>query len=388
MASLDTIKLVAPDVKAKAFFISQFAAEYFDFENYLSEHSEAIFKRIERLSAPYFLQIQDKESMRCAGIILLSASFIHPDSLKETSFSFLKRLVDSSPDHFYKVSSQIKSCLQGFFNEEHTSDYPTLGDVFYDAAISLHALKNPEERLIIRHSLQSKGEKSPVPHLEWLDRELQQLKEIKFKTFAGQVYFSQKLAKNISELQEIKASLSGSVTAEASEKKILALYRSVSRNLIDMISITDHKAGLLLSANAISLSLLVSFFGRGLTDHPRLWASAILIAGTCALTVLFASLAARPVKRDLSHLPLKELLKTEEGVLHYGNAARLNRDEFIEGFQMMMRDDEMLERGLLAELHFYSVRIVNKLKMVRRAYITMFTGIFLSFVALLLSKYL
>jgi hypothetical protein len=43
---------------------------------------------------------------------------------------------------------------------------------------------------------------------------------------------------------------------------------------------------------------------------------------------------------------------------------------------------------MLSELHFFAVRISDKFRMVRRAYLTMITGIVLSCLALLFSQYL
>lgn len=371
----------------KTYFVSSLSNHYPDFEEFLNEESEIFFKCVERISKAFFLSKEDRYAIRSAGLILISATLSSPDSTRETALTYVDMLFPESSDQA-TVREKILACFGGYFTPEMNSPNPVLSEIFHDAMMSLYAQKNPRDHLIMRHSLESKETKARITHLEWLENELQRLKTMRFKTFAGQVHFSRKLSDSISELQEIKASLSGVVTAEAVEKKILVLYRSASRNLIDMIAIADRKAGLLLSANAISLSLVISFVGRATSDHSRLWFSTILIAGTCALTVLFASLAARPIRQNTTKVRLEELLSSKEGVLYFGNAARLNRAEYIRGFQMLMQDDEMLERGLLEELHFYSCRIVNKLKMVRRAYVTMFIGILLSFGAFMLSEYL
>jgi hypothetical protein len=251
----------------------------------------------------------------------------------------------------------------------------------------MDAQKDHEEQLILKNSLHHQSGKDHRGPLEWITQEIDSLKNVEFKTFAGQVRFGKRLEKNLAATREMKSLLEKNGMLEEREKKLLGLYRSVSRNMIDMIAIADRKAGLLLSANAISLSVVVAFLSRGGIDtHPRLWLSAIFIAATCTLTVFFASLAARPLRRDHSRLSLNELLDHDRSVLHYGNAARLPLDDFILGFRRVMNDNQLLEEALIEELHFYSRRIVNKLRMVRVAYFTMFSGIIASFFALVFSQ--
>jgi len=152
-----------------------------------------------------------------------------------------------------------------------------------------------------------------------------------------------------------------------------------------MITLADRKAGLLLNANAISLTVLLSFLSKRFVSDRGLWVPTLMIACTCAITVIFASLAARPLRRKTDRLPLNEFVASDLSFLHYGDIARLSREDYLSGFKVASRDTGQLEKDMLSEIHFFSGRIVEKFKMVRRAYLTMIAGIILSCLALLSS---
>lgn len=156
--------------------------------------------------------------------------------------------------------------------------------------------------------------------------------------------------------------------------------------MIDMITLADRKAGLLLNANAISLTVLLSFLSKRFVSDRGLWIPSVLIAATCAITVIFASLAARPLRRKIDRLPLNDFLASDLSFLHYGDIARLSREDYLAGFQVAALDEGVLEKNMLSEIHFFSNRIVEKFRMVRRAYLTMIAGIILSCLALLSSR--
>jgi hypothetical protein len=257
---------------------------------------------------------------------------------------------------------------------------------FRDAIVGLDAKKELEDHLLLRSGWAA-GENAKVstPATGWLRGEIDRLKSHRFSTIAGQLRFGRRLEKNIEELEELCGSIEGARSSDQRQKMTLSIYRSVSRNMIDMLTLADRKAGLLLNANAISLTVMVSFFGRSLGNHPRLWASSVVIAATCALTVIFASLAARPLRRDRRKIPLDQFSREGYSFLHYGDVARLSREDFLAGWKKAANDAELLEQNMITELHFFAVRISDKFRMVRRAYLTMIAGIVLSCLVLLFS---
>lgn len=261
----------------------------------------------------------------------------------------------------------VELCLNGLYHPDSLAERAGHREVFYDAVRTQYALPDFQDWLFLD------GQSA-----DWIAAEIETFRKIRFRTAAAQVRHSRALEHNIQELLEIRELLSGNGLVAKSRKTSLSLYRATSRNMVDMLAIADRKAGLLISANAISLSVCISLFGRGFGESPRLWAPAITIAATCALTVIFAALSSRPLKRAGGALTLEEFLAKNRSILHYGEAYRLSQEDFIRGFRRASGDPELLERGLLQELHFFSRRIVNKFRMVRWAYLTMITGILLS----------
>lgn len=370
----------------KRFLSTCFSEPTPTFQATLEKFCSELIARAEALSKNYMVTENEMVAMGCAATLLTAGIALSPKDAVKSANSLAGVFFKDLPD-LQRFQPQTIECLDALTSTPQ-SDTITFREIFYDAVISMDAQKEFEQQIILKNSLHRQNSEIARSSTAWIDQEIENLKSVEFRTFAGQVMFTKRLEKNLAQTRELKSLFAGNGLLEDHEKKLLTLYRSVSRNMIDMIAITDRKAGLLLSANAISLSLVISFLSKGIDHQPRLWTSAIVICGTCALTVLFASLAARPLNRENTKLTLKELLNHDKSVLHYGNAARLSREDFSIGFKRIMNDNDLLEEGLIEELHFYSKRIISKLKMVRIAYITMFSGMCLSFLVLIFAKYL
>lgn len=322
---------------------------------------------------------ETRNTAMAASYLYVSAKLSHsgsPSRMAETLCEILYRNHAEWRPHV----DEIRRLLAHAFNpgKFHPSASP-IELAFHDAVIGLEASPEPRHRpFLLDPGL------SEFAHIR---RELERLGSLRFSSLLGYLKFGKPLEKSISETAEAAARFGIAAGGPANQKMNLSLYRSVTRNMIDMLTLADRKAGLLLNANAISLTVLVAFFGKNLAGNPKLWASSVLIAGTCALTVIFASLAARPLKRNRDRLTLDEFQSEGLSFLHYADIARLGREEFFQGFQRIAHDPALLERNMLSEIHFFSYRIIDKFRMVRRAYLTMIAGILLSGMALFISHF-
>ncbi len=72
------------------------------------------------------------------------------------------------------------------------------------------------------------------------------------------------------------------------------LYKLASRNYVDLISVADRKAALLINVNSIIISIVVAVLVRHLDQYEGLLLPTILLLLVCGLTVIFAVLASAP----------------------------------------------------------------------------------------------
>jgi hypothetical protein len=336
-----------------------------------SSIADALLVNVRSLNVHSTITPEEAVALEVA-VYLWSAAWVSAPNALERSLSTMTEVFFRNHPEWRSQEAHIRHVLRS--------------DTFRDAVIGLDAKKEIEEQLLLRNAW-AHDEKEPS-NSSWLRGEIERLRSLRLGTSAGQIRFGKRLEKNIEELESLCGVIDGVRSSGQRQKMTLTIYRTISRNMIDMLTLADRKAGLLLNANAISLTVMVSFFGRSLAEHPKLWASSVLIAGTCALTVIFASLAARPLKRDRKKMALDTFVGEGLSFLHYGDVARLKREDFLAGWKKASNNPEVLENDMLSELHFFAVRISDKFRMVRRAYLTMITGIVLSCLALLSSQFL
>lgn len=339
--------------------------------------TDSLIENIRLISISSSLSDEEHAVLRAASHIVCAIW----TELPETS----EALIQSRPEwrrNEQSLRRLVKIGLHPELREMGKDSHPE--EIFRDAIIALDAKKDSEEAITRRLAVSGKITSS---NADWFRKELERLRKLKFSTITGQLRFGRALEKNITDLDEASAHFLGNTSSIRNQKMTLSIYRSVTRNMINMITLADRKAGLLLHANAISLTLLLAFLGKAMLTNRRLWAPSLLIAGTCAITAIFASLAARPIRRTKDPLKLHDFLAANHSLLHYGDIARLSRDDFLAGFQIATKDPELLQNHMLSEIHFFANRIIDKFRMIRKAYLTMITGILLACIALLGSHY-
>src|SRR5690606_13141429 len=75
---------------------------------------------------------------------------------------------------------------------------------------------------------------------------------------------------------------------------IETMFRTTSKNHMELSAIADNKANIMISINSIILSVLVSVLIRKLEEYPHMTIPAVMLTLVCLTTIVFAILATRP----------------------------------------------------------------------------------------------
>lgn len=166
------------------------------------------------------------------------------------------------------------------------------------------------------------------------------------------------------------------------DRGIDTLFRVTINNHTRLSEIADSKANILLSVNAIIISIALS------TLLPRL-ASAkneYLIFPT--LTMLFVSViciifAIMATKPNVTKIPFsKEDIKSRKvNLLFFGNFNQLNMDEYEEAMDELMNDRKYLYFSLSRDLYFLGKVLERKYKLLKITYIMFLIGTILTVLA-------
>ena len=160
------------------------------------------------------------------------------------------------------------------------------------------------------------------------------------------------------------------------------MFRVALRNHITLSDIADTKANILLSVNAIIISMAFSTLIPKL-DNPSngylIVPSIIFILFTVASIVL-SILATRP---NITHgkFNKEDVINKNVNLLFFGNFHKMKLNEFEWAMEEMMKDRDYLYGSLTKDLYFLGLVLNRKYSLLRSTYTVFMIGIIVSVLA-------
>lgn len=187
---------------------------------------------------------------------------------------------------------------------------------------------------------------------------------------------------------KIKESKKGEDSKEGAGKSIETMYRITLKNHIKLSDIADTKANILLSVNAIILSLALSnlFPKLDKVDNHYLIIPTIVFLTTAVVSIIFAVLSTRP-KVTSGTFSEQDVKDKKVNLLFFGNFHKMPLEVFDEGMFTLMEDKEYLYKSLNKDLYFLGVVLAKKYKLLRLTYTVFMIGIILSVISFGLAFY-
>ncbi|EPR73799.1 Metal-dependent phosphohydrolase [Winogradskyella psychrotolerans RS-3] len=167
------------------------------------------------------------------------------------------------------------------------------------------------------------------------------------------------------------------------------MYRVQLKNHIELSAIADTKANILLSVNAIIISVALSNLIPKLDNPSNLflvYPTLILMLFSVASVVL-SVLSTRP---KISNVAItKEMIKEKKtNILFFGNFHKMNLQDFEWGIDYLMDNEETLYNSLTKDLYFLGLVLNRKYKLLRITYTVFMFGIIISASAFIYSYYI
>lgn len=179
-----------------------------------------------------------------------------------------------------------------------------------------------------------------------------------------------KLEQKIKSIQELKP-----------DRGIETMFRTTYRTHISLSSIADNKANILLSINAILISIIGSSLIAQIQDHRFMIIPAVILVATCLGTIVFAILSTRPSVNS-GIFTREDILNKRTNLLFFGNFHSMDLEVYQWGMKEMMKDGEYLYGSMSKDIYFLGVVLAKKFRLLRYAYTIFMYGIVLSVVSL------
>lgn len=162
------------------------------------------------------------------------------------------------------------------------------------------------------------------------------------------------------------------------------MLRLTSENHLQLSGMADGKANILISVNAIIISVILSVLLRKLEVDKHLTIPTIIFLTFSVTTIVIAILATRP-KITEGRFSKSDILSKKTNLLFFGNFHKSTLEEYQWGMSAMMKDKDYLYGSLIQDIHQLGVVLGHKYKLIRIAYNVFMIGIVVSVIAFTLA---
>ncbi|NNE03672.1 MAG: HD domain-containing protein [Eudoraea sp.] len=377
-------------VKTKQFVVDLLSNELDpNFLYHNLRHTERVVKSAEELINFYKLNAKDKE-------VLLLAAWLHDtgytkgaDNHEENSCAIAKNFL-SKHDVDSELKKKVEACIMA--TKRFSKPTTLLEEIIRDADSS-HFGKNSylETAELLREELSLLGI-AEYSSREWLEENIKMFRSEHhyYTSYAvenwqpGKDKNLRKLIKEKKAEKEIakKESLKAKYKNESPDRGIQTLFRVTLKNHITLSDIADTKANILLSVNAIIISLALSNLIPKL-DNPSnsylIYPTIIFIVFGVASMVL-AVLATRPNVTS-GKFTQEDVKNKKVNLLFFGNFHKMKLDEYEWAIKELVKDKEYIYSSLTKDLYFLGLVLNRKYNLLRWTYTIFVIGIIISVIA-------
>lgn len=211
----------------------------------------------------------------------------------------------------------------------------------------------------------------------------------KGKNLAAALKALKKITLESSKLRQKKAELKfKKEKVELPERGIETMFRVALRNHITLSDIADTKANILLSVNAIIISMVLSNLVSKL-DNPSndyMIAPTIIFTIFTVVSMVLSILATRPNVTQ-GKFNKEDVANKKVNLLFFGNFHKMKLDEFEWAMGEMMKDRDYLYGSLTKDLYFLGLVLNRKYSLLRTTYTVFMIGIVISVVSFVVAFY-
>lgn len=213
---------------------------------------------------------------------------------------------------------------------------------------------------------------------EWLEKEIAFLHRHKFYTKYAFLNFSETKIKNLTQRQvELDKLIRKKNKVEIPEKGIETMFRTALKNHMELSAIADNKANIMLSINALIISIVISALVSKFDKHPELIFPTVLLLVVCLTTIVLATLSTKP-KITAGKFNMQDVKEHKANLLFFGNFHKMELNDYEWGMKEMMKDANYLYSSLIRDLYFLGIVLAKKYTYLRWCYMIFMYGMILS----------
>jgi hypothetical protein len=162
------------------------------------------------------------------------------------------------------------------------------------------------------------------------------------------------------------------------------LFRLTARNQINLNSIADHKSNILISVNAIIISIIITMLTGKIGNMSQDIFPILVLLIICLVTIIIAIMSTRPI--ILTKKFTEEDIKQKNvDLIFFGNFIKMDYDDYLKAIKEMIKDDDHLYSIMIKNQYSLGKILATKFRLVKIAYNVFMIGIILTVVVFLVN---
>ncbi|RYY71235.1 MAG: HD domain-containing protein [Chitinophagaceae bacterium] len=189
-----------------------------------------------------------------------------------------------------------------------------------------------------------------------------------------------KLEGEVESLHTMESQPGQIVESKGTMKGVQTMLRLTSSNHIQLSEMADSKANILISVNAIIISVILTVMLRKLQTDPYLTIPSFLFLAFSVATIVAAILATRP-KLSSGVFMEDDITNKKTNLLFFGNFHKMEAPQYDRAMRTMMQDPDYLYSSIIQDIYYLGAVLGKKYRLIRLAYNIFMIGIIISVAA-------
>jgi len=170
------------------------------------------------------------------------------------------------------------------------------------------------------------------------------------------------------------------VKINTSERAVDTFLKTTTRNHMQLSSMADSKAHILLSINSIIISILISMVGKKLEQTRYLIVPTCMLLCTCLVSIIFSVLATQP-KLSTGRFTREQVIGREANLHFFGNFHKMDLQTFNWAVREVMNDQNYLYNSMTRDIYCLGKVLAVKYRYLNIGYKVFMFGLIASVLA-------
>jgi len=352
------------------------------------EHTRMVVNRTKEIAGHYYLSEKDMLAVYVAAWFHDTGYlFTNPQHHEEKSVELMKEFMKDLPEDGELVDKTEECIMATRTPHQHEN---LLQQIICDAdTYHLGTKKFKETNRKVWEEYTQRG--TVISEKEWQIKTIELLDTHRYYTKYCKDLLEDRKQKNMKKMK--KNSEEKEQTEEAPSlndlgrkskglmsKGIQTMLRLTSENHLRLSDMADSKANILISVNAIIISIILGVMLRKLEEVPYLTIPTVIFLLVAVTTIVISIIATRP-KISGGTFTNQEVTDKKTNLLFFGNFHKASYEEYNSAMREMMRDTDYLYGSLIKDIFTLGTVLGRKYKLIRLAYNIFMVGIVVSVLA-------